>query len=146
MTRKTAFFDGWSWFKLNNLGLALGTNFKFYTSVEKVLKLKVRQFWGLIPMFVEVTGEKTGRKGILHPLPILNRVKLTASTQQLSFSSSCFFKAAKFWGEFFSEQSLFRRGYFQNSYFSRPKLLPSSLFRAVIFSGQLLFGGGTDSE
>ena len=30
---------------------------KFYTSVAKGLKLKVRKFLGLIPMFVEVTGE-----------------------------------------------------------------------------------------
>ena len=58
MTRKTAFFEGWSWFKFNNLGLALGTNLKFYTSVAKGLKLKVRKFWGLIPTFVEVTWEK----------------------------------------------------------------------------------------
>ena len=69
MTRKIAFFDGWSWFKLNNLGLALGKNLKFYTSVEKVLKLKVRQFWGLIPTFVEDTGEKTGRGGLFAPPP-----------------------------------------------------------------------------
>ena len=58
MTRKTAFFEGWSWFKFDNLGLALGTNLKFYNSVAKELKLKVRKFWGLIPTFVEVTGEK----------------------------------------------------------------------------------------
>ena len=58
MTRKTAFFDRWSWFKFNNLGLALGTNFKFYTSVAKGLKLKVRKFLGLIPTFVEITEEK----------------------------------------------------------------------------------------
>ena len=56
MTRKTTFFEGWSWF--NNLGLALGTNLKFYTSVAKGLKLKVRKFWGLIPTFVEITEEK----------------------------------------------------------------------------------------
>ena len=31
---------------------------KLYTSVEKRLKLKVRKFLGLIPTFVEVTGEK----------------------------------------------------------------------------------------
>ena len=31
-----------------NLGLALGMAFKFYTSVAKVLKLKLREFWGLI--------------------------------------------------------------------------------------------------
>ena len=32
--------------------------FKFYTSVAKGLKLKVRKFCGLIPTFVVVTGEK----------------------------------------------------------------------------------------
>ena len=42
----------------NNLELALGLNLKFYTSVTKGLKLKVRRFGGLIPTFVEVTGEK----------------------------------------------------------------------------------------
>ena len=35
-----------------------GKNLKFYTSVAKWLKVKVRMFWGLIPTFVEVTGEK----------------------------------------------------------------------------------------
>ena len=56
-TRKTAFFEGLSSFKFNNLRLALGTNLTFYTSVAKGLKLKFRKF-GLIPTFVEVTGEK----------------------------------------------------------------------------------------
>ena len=68
MTRKTTFFDGWCWFKFNNLGLALCTNLKFYTRVEKGLKLKVRKFWGLIPTFVEVTGEKlVGGWGLFGP-------------------------------------------------------------------------------
>ena len=31
---------------------------KFYISVSKELKLKVRRFWGLISPFAEVTGEK----------------------------------------------------------------------------------------
>ena len=44
LTRKTAFFEGWSWLRLNNLGLALDKNLKFYTSVVKGLKLKVRKF------------------------------------------------------------------------------------------------------
>ena len=42
----------------NNLGLVLGTNVKFYISVAKGLKLKVKKFLGLILTFVEVTGEK----------------------------------------------------------------------------------------
>ena len=44
--------------KFNNLGLALCTNLKLYTSVAKGLKQKVRKSWGLVPTFVEVTGEK----------------------------------------------------------------------------------------
>ena len=76
MTRKTAFFEGWSWFKFNNLGLALGVNLKFYTSVAKELKLRARKFWGLIYTFAEVTEEKPNRvkvSGLFLPItsPIL---------------------------------------------------------------------------
>ena len=48
-----------------SLGLALGTNLKFYASLSKGLKLKVIKFWGLIPTFVEVTGEKLVWRGAL---------------------------------------------------------------------------------
>ena len=54
-----------------------GANLKFHTSVEKLLKLKVRGFWGQIPTFPEDTGQKlAGRGPFGHPLPllILNRV------------------------------------------------------------------------
>ena len=74
LASKTAFFKGWSWFKLNNLGLALGEDLKFYTSVAKALKLKARKFWRLIPTFVKVTGEKLVEGTFCSP-PILNRVK-----------------------------------------------------------------------
>ena len=47
LTRKTTFFDGWFWFKFNNLGPAQGMPLKFYTSVEKGLKLNIRKFWEL---------------------------------------------------------------------------------------------------
>ena len=56
--RQTAFSEGWSWFKFNNFGLALGRNLKSYTSVAKGIKLKVREFLALILTFVEVTEEK----------------------------------------------------------------------------------------
>ena len=55
---KTTFIEVWSWFRFNNLGLAIGIGLKFYNSVAKGLELKVRKFFGLIPTFVEVTGEK----------------------------------------------------------------------------------------
>ena len=55
--QKNHFFERWYWFKLNNLGLGLGMALKFYSSVAKSLKLKVRKFWGVIFPFVEVTGD-----------------------------------------------------------------------------------------
>ena len=81
LTKNTAFFEGLSSCKFNNLELALGTNLKFYTSVEKGLKLKVRKFWGLIPTFLEVT-----RKRLVGDLfdwmgGILNRVKTGFNTR-----------------------------------------------------------------
>ena len=75
---KKTFFEGWSWFKCNNLWLPLGTNFKFFTSLWKGLKLKVTKFWGLFPTFVGVTWEKL-LGGPFYPPPpphILNRVKI----------------------------------------------------------------------
>ena len=65
LTKKTTFFERRSWFKFNNLGLALGANLKLYTSLSKGLKLKVRKFWGLILTFVEVTGEKLVGVGVV---------------------------------------------------------------------------------
>ena len=47
-----------SWLKLNDFGLGLIMALKFYGSVAKGLKIKVRKFWGLTPSFAEVTGEK----------------------------------------------------------------------------------------
>ena len=69
LASKTAFFEEWSLFKFNNLGLAPGTNLKFYASVAKGLKLNVRKVLGVIPTFAEVRGEKLvgrGQKG--HPI------------------------------------------------------------------------------
>ena len=46
LTRKTDFFEGWSWFKFNNLRLVLGITLKFYSCVEKRVKLKVKSVEG----------------------------------------------------------------------------------------------------
>ena len=62
--QKTHFFQVWSWLKFNNLGLALGTDLKFYISVSA---LKIRKFYGLIATFVEVTREKQVRGPFCHP-------------------------------------------------------------------------------
>ena len=49
------FFKGWSWFKLNNLQLLPEMALIFYSSVIKGLKLKVKKFYSIIPVFGEVT-------------------------------------------------------------------------------------------
>ena len=72
---KPIVFEDCSWFKFNNLGLPLGVDFKFFTSVEKKLKLKVEKFFGLISAFLEVIWVKLVG-GIFAPSPILNRVKV----------------------------------------------------------------------
>ena len=74
MTKKKHFFETLSWLKFNNLRLGLGMTVKVYTSVAKVLKLKVRKDWELSLSFVEVTGEKPDGGGSLSPSPILNKV------------------------------------------------------------------------
>ena len=58
-----------SWFKFNNLGLVLGANLKFYTSLAKSLKLKARKFFELIPTFVETTREILVGEGFPPRLP-----------------------------------------------------------------------------
>ena len=44
LTRKISSLEGYSWLKFSNLGLALSITLKFYTNVEKGLKLKTRRF------------------------------------------------------------------------------------------------------
>ena len=61
LTRKNHFFEGWCWFKFNNLGQALGTNLKFPISVANGLKLKVRKFLG------SSYRGKTSRGAFCHP-------------------------------------------------------------------------------
>ena len=51
---------------------------KFYTSVRKGLKLKVRMFWGINTRFVEVTGGKLVG-GTFWPTTILTRIKINNS-------------------------------------------------------------------
>ena len=56
--QKKLFFERCFWFKFNNLVLALGMALKFNTNMAERLKLKVRKFWEVIPIFVEVIREK----------------------------------------------------------------------------------------
>ena len=64
MTRKTNFFEGCSWFKFNNLGLALGMALKFYNSVAKGLSQKVLEASSYVSRSYMV---KTGREPFCLP-------------------------------------------------------------------------------
>ena len=55
------FFEGSSWFKFNNLELAACMTLKFYRSVTKGLKLRVRKFLGKTPKFEKLTEENLAR-------------------------------------------------------------------------------------
>ena len=90
MTRKTTFFEGWSSFKLNNLGQALGMALRFYTSVAKGLKIKVIKLWELIHAFVKVTVEKLVGRSIC-PTPILNWVNKRLSNGAMLSQTEFFF-------------------------------------------------------
>ena len=61
---------------------------KLYISMAKTLKLKVRNFGGLVSTFLEVIGERpVGPKA---PLPILNRVKVAYDDVIYRFNSNFF--------------------------------------------------------
>ena len=62
-----------------NRGLTLVMVLKFYTSVAKWLKIKVRKVWRLTSTNVEVTGGKL--VGVFFCYPILNKVKVFQSYQ-----------------------------------------------------------------
>ena len=73
MITKTTFFEGWSWLKFNNLGLALGVTLTFYTSVAKRAKTKTQKVFWAKPYVCRSYRGKTVREAI--PPLILNRVK-----------------------------------------------------------------------
>ena len=77
------------------MGLALGKNLKFCSSVVKGLKVKVRKFWEPNSKFVEVTRKKLvgGGEGLFAPAltPILSRVKPEKSPKFKTFELNSYF-------------------------------------------------------
>ena len=65
-------FEGWSRFKFNNLGLAIGMGLKFY---NRKLKTKIQNVLETNSNVLEVTGKKLVRWGVLFP-PIHNRLMI----------------------------------------------------------------------
>ena len=98
-------FEGWSWFNLNNLGVALETNLKFYTSVVKRLKLKVRKVLGANSNVCKNERRQTGKGGLSTHPSILNRVNIETTYIQKERSTkyfTIFFTAFWFFTKFYS--------------------------------------------
>ena len=76
-------------------GIGIKYGLQILHQYEKRVKLKVRKILGLIPTFVEVTGNKLvgwkGGRGCGIPF-ILNRVKVIQPTQQVFTSSKATMK------------------------------------------------------
>lgn len=68
LTRKTWFFDDWSWLNHNNLGLALSMALKICRNLENSLKVKVRKFQGHIAAFREIIRQKLEGELFCSPL------------------------------------------------------------------------------
>ena len=72
LTCTTDFFEGWCWFKFNNLGLLLGMTLKLYSCDAKWLKLKVTKLWTANSY---VRKDDKGGNPLSPPTPILNKAK-----------------------------------------------------------------------
>ena len=73
LPRKTTFFERWSWFKFNNLGVELGTNLH---QCGKSVKTKSQKVLGRNSYVCRSYRGKIGIRVFLPPSPILNRVNL----------------------------------------------------------------------
>ena len=82
LSRKRDFFEGWSWVRFYNLGLVLGVALKFYSSVAKELKLRVRKFWELICTFGIVTRGTLVRGSGGSLFATMHRVEANAAIKQ----------------------------------------------------------------
>ena len=78
--QKNRFFEGWSRFKINNLGLATDTNWKFNSSVAKGSILKVRKNWGANSYVCRRYRGKAGR-GLFWLPHILNMTSLPSNVR-----------------------------------------------------------------
>ena len=68
--QKNHFFQGRSWFKFNNLGLVLGIASKFYTSVAKGLKLKVRKFLNRVKRLTQLINMSKRWSGVINRISV----------------------------------------------------------------------------
>ena len=57
LDQKKTLFEGWSWFRFNNLGLVLDITMKFNISVVKGQNVKGKEILGLALTFVENTAK-----------------------------------------------------------------------------------------
>ena len=73
LTRKTKFFERVLLVQVQQFGTSTSYGLKFYTSVARGLKLKVRKFFAAISYICRSYRRKTGCRPF-RPYPILKRV------------------------------------------------------------------------
>ena len=69
LTRKTAFFERWSWFKFINLGVTLGRKIEILHQCGKRVKTKSQKVLGGNSYICRSYRGKTGRGAFLPPTP-----------------------------------------------------------------------------
>ena len=80
LTRKPNFFEGCSWFRLYNLGLALGIVLKYLKQCGKRVKTKLQKVFETSSYVCANYRGKTGRGPFCtSPPPILNRAKFISN-------------------------------------------------------------------
>ena len=79
---KQFFWGVYTWFKFNNLGLALGMALKINGSVQKRSKftLKVRRFWGDNSYLYRSKIDKNLVENLFGPCPILSKINVCFTT------------------------------------------------------------------
>ena len=87
---KPLFFEGWSSFKFNNFGLALGMTLKFYTSVSKGLRLKFEKFWGTYSTVCRSYKGKAGMRSLFDSLSPSSWIGLKVNVNEHQMGSMLF--------------------------------------------------------
>ena len=89
-----AFFEGYSWFKFNNLGLAPGTRYQILHQCGKRIKTKSQNVLGAKSYICKSYRQKTGGVCLFvpPPTPILNRVKTNLEAFDRFFCQSIIIK------------------------------------------------------
>ena len=114
MTRKTTFFERWSWFKFNNLGLALGTKLEILDQSVKKVKTKSQKVLGANSYVCRSYSWKTGRGGLFALPPSWRGLSQKYSARKYAWHR--FRKGERSWKDSKQNECLCRSSSLKDSY------------------------------